>query len=101
MGELSKTDRSATDLAAPEPYRDAIRAQDVEQEPASDKTPPVDEALLARLERIPNEPGVYLLKDRHGKVIYVGKAKSLRSRVRAYFRERGDSRPHVRFLISR
>jgi excinuclease ABC subunit C len=34
---------------------------------------------------IPDQPGAYLFRDRHGKVIYVGKAKSLRSRVPAYF----------------
>ena len=47
------------------------------------------------------EPGVYLLRDRAGKVLYVGKAKSLRSRVRAYFREGGDGRFQVRFLMKR
>jgi excinuclease ABC subunit C len=34
---------------------------------------------------IPSQPGAYLFRDRHGKVIYVGKAKSLRSRVSSYF----------------
>ncbi len=34
---------------------------------------------------IPNSPGAYLFRDKHGKVIYVGKAKSLRSRVSSYF----------------
>ena len=34
------------------------------------------------LDRIPTEPGVYLFKDARGAVIYVGKAKNLRSRVR-------------------
>src|SRR4051794_36094263 len=38
------------------------------------------------------EPGVYLFKDARGQVIYVGKAKSLRTRVRQYFREGGDER---------
>ncbi len=47
------------------------------------------------------EAGVYLLRDRAGKVLYVGKAKSLRSRVRAYFREGGDGRYQVRFLMKR
>src|SRR5256885_4204189 len=36
---------------------------------------------------LPLSPGVYLYKDAHGKVIYVGKAKSLRARVRTYFSE--------------
>ena len=37
------------------------------------------------VEKIPFEPGVYLMKDENGKIIYVGKAKSLRKRVRQYF----------------
>lgn len=44
------------------------------------------------LDRIPMEPGVYLFKDAKGTVVYVGKAKSLRTRVRQYFREGGDER---------
>src|SRR5262245_43182325 len=44
------------------------------------------------LDRIPTEPGVYLFKDVRGAVIYVGKAKNLRQRVRQYFREGGDER---------
>ncbi len=53
-----------------------------------------------RLSRIPPEPGVYLLRDKHNKVVYVGKAKSLRSRVRMYFRG-GDERMQVPYLVSR
>src|SRR5690349_13990395 len=51
-------------------------------------------AMLADevLDRIPTEPGVYLFKDARGAVIYVGKAKNLRTRVRQYFREGGDER---------
>ena len=41
-----------------------------------------------KLKEIPTSPGVYLHKDATGKVIYVGKAKNLRSRVRSYFRAR-------------
>ena len=44
------------------------------------------------LDRIPTEPGVYLFKDTRGAVVYVGKAKNLRSRVRQYFRPGGDER---------
>ena len=44
------------------------------------------------LDRIPMEPGVYLFKDARGTVVYVGKAKNLRNRVRQYFREGGDER---------
>lgn len=39
------------------------------------------------LSRLPNLPGVYLMKDDQGQIIYVGKAKNLRNRVRSYFRE--------------
>ncbi len=51
-------------------------------------------AVLAAdvLDRIPMEPGVYLFRDARGGVVYVGKAKNLRTRVRQYFREGGDER---------
>src|SRR5947207_1154752 len=55
-------------------------------------TAPTDDEVTRKLELIPPEPGVYLLRDKAGKVLYVGKAKSLRPRVRAYFREFGDTR---------
>ena len=45
-------------------------------------------ALDEKLKEIPASPGVYMHKDLAGRVIYVGKAKSLRSRVRSYFRKR-------------
>jgi excinuclease ABC subunit C len=44
-------------------------------------------AWLERLEELPHSPGVYLMKDDAGDVIYVGKAKDLHSRVRQYFQE--------------
>ncbi|HXQ24360.1 MAG TPA: excinuclease ABC subunit UvrC [Candidatus Acidoferrales bacterium] len=56
--------------------------------------------LAEKLDAVQPRPGVYLLKDKHGKVIYVGKAKSLRTRVRTYFRG-GDERSQVRFLMQR
>src|ERR1700751_5378151 len=43
--------------------------------------------LLAKIKTIPTEPGVYLYKNAEGEVIYVGKAKNLRSRVSSYFHE--------------
>lgn len=46
--------------------------------------------LLEQIKNIPNKPGVYIFKDSSGQIIYVGKAKSLKSRVRSYFREDKD-----------
>jgi excinuclease ABC subunit C len=43
--------------------------------------------LREKVGALPFSPGVYLYKDAHGRVIYVGKAKSLRNRVRSYFSE--------------
>src|SRR4029453_4334197 len=53
-----------------------------------------------RIAAVPAAPGVYLLKDAQGRVIYVGKAGSLRARVRSYLRG-GDERSQVRFLVGK
>jgi excinuclease ABC subunit C len=45
----------------------------------------LDVGLKDKLETLPAQPGVYLFKDREGAVVYVGKARSLRDRVRSYF----------------
>ena len=56
----------------------------------------LDPTLRDVLDRLPREPGVYMLKDLGGKVIYVGKAKSLFSRVRSYFTpSTSDDRPFI------
>ncbi|MDC0684577.1 excinuclease ABC subunit UvrC [Sorangium atrum] len=58
------------------------------------------EALLAaKLASLPTTPGCYLFIDKAGAVVYVGKAKSLRSRVRSYFQESGsDARYFIPIL---
>ena len=43
--------------------------------------------IQEKLSHVPGKPGVYLFKDRHAKVLYVGKAKELRKRLRSYFRK--------------
>src|SRR5436853_6595535 len=48
---------------------------------------PQREKLLERVKELPDKPGVYLFKNVQGRVIYVGKAKSLRQRVRSYFND--------------
>jgi excinuclease ABC subunit C len=58
---------------------------------------PVD--LDVKLESLPRSPGCYLFKDKAGAVIYVGKAKSLRARVKSYFQESGsDARYFIPIL---
>ncbi|MEC9397250.1 MAG: excinuclease ABC subunit UvrC [Myxococcota bacterium] len=52
----------------------------------------------AKLEFIPHEPGCYLMKDKQGRIIYIGKAKDLKNRVRNYFQPSGDPRPFVKIL---
>src|SRR5512134_2786520 len=59
----------------------------------------MDASLRKKLDDLPQEPGCYLMRDRSGDVIYVGKAASLRARVRSYFDEgRGDDRLFVGYL---
>ncbi len=61
------------------------------------------EDLRQKISQLPAEPGVYLFKDANGVVLYVGKAKSLRSRVASYFQPSADllaSRgPEIRRMI--
>jgi excinuclease ABC subunit C len=55
-----------------------------------------------KLKALPAKPGVYLFRDERGEVLYVGKAKSLRPRVRSYFQAgRGDNRANIPRLIDR
>jgi excinuclease ABC subunit C len=58
------------------------------------------ELLEKKLRAVPASTGVYLMKDEKGGVIYVGKAKNLRSRIRNYF-QGTDTRAMVPFLVSR
>src|SRR5437879_810721 len=57
--------------------------------------------LEDQLKSLPARPGVYLFRDRGGDVLYVGKAKSLRPRVRSYFQQSSDARTAIRQLPER
>ncbi|MBJ6763285.1 excinuclease ABC subunit UvrC [Myxococcaceae bacterium JPH2] len=60
----------------------------------------MDIRLQEKLDALPTDPGVYLMKDRRGQIIYVGKAVNLRNRVRSYFTRTGDTRVFVSLLDS-
>jgi excinuclease ABC subunit C len=61
---------------------------------------PRSRELNEEIAAFPSGPGAYLMKDPHGRVIYVGKAKNLKSRVRQYFAGE-DERYQVKFLMQR
>ncbi len=58
--------------------------------------------IKEKLKTLPDKPGCYLMRDRDGKIIYIGKAASLRTRVRSYFRShtKRTAQPKIRSLIS-
>jgi excinuclease ABC subunit C len=59
------------------------------------------ERVANQLQGLPIKPGVYLFRDDSGQILYVGKAKSLRPRVRSYFQARGRERPTISQLPER
>ena len=56
--------------------------------------------IRERLKTVPDRPGCYLMRDRRGVIIYIGKAKSLRKRVSGYFRPGAKHPPKVRSMVS-
>lgn len=58
-----------------------------------------DNPLRLTLDALPIKPGVYLMRDEAGKILYVGKAKNLRSRVRSYFQKSGVSERGARIEL--
>ncbi|CAN5302503.1 excinuclease ABC subunit UvrC [soil metagenome] len=57
-------------------------------------------ALRANLRRLPTSPGVYLMKNAAGRVLYVGKADALRNRVRSYFTARGPDDARISRMVT-
>ncbi len=62
---------------------------------------PFREHIETILKTLPTSPGVYRYYDKHGKVIYVGKAKNLKNRVSSYFRREADLSAKTRILVRR
>ena len=60
-------------------------------------TPRIEE----KLKLLPDKPGVYLMHDEDGEIIYVGKASSLKNRVRSYFRNSHEDMPKVQAMVSK
>ncbi len=59
------------------------------------------EVIDEKLKKLPETPGVYLMKDKSGRIIYVGKAKVLKNRVRQYFHSSAGHSAKTRMMVSR
>jgi excinuclease ABC subunit C len=55
--------------------------------------------LQQRLKEIPTEPGVYFMHSRQGDILYIGKSKTLRNRVRSYFRDARLHSPRIEMMV--
>ena len=60
----------------------------------------IAEAFRAKLDALPTQPGVYIMRNAERRVIYVGKAVNLRSRVRSYFQESAQASSKIRRLVA-
>lgn len=56
--------------------------------------------LEQRLKSLPDKPGVYIMRDKDGRIIYIGKAVSLKNRVRQYFRSSANHSPRIQSMIA-
>src|SRR5438105_1828389 len=61
----------------------------------------MDANVQQKLATLADRPGAYIFKDERGAVLYVGKAVSLRNRVRSYFQEGGGHSPRIRIMVPR
>jgi excinuclease ABC subunit C len=55
--------------------------------------------LESRLKEIPAEPGIYFMREVNGNILYIGKSKKLRSRVRSYFRDIHNHSPRIALMV--
>ncbi len=65
------------------------------------KSANIDLSLLEKVAALPAKPGVYQFKNAEGKIIYVGKAQNLRSRVRQYFHKSRTEDPRIDVMVSK
>src|SRR5947209_4565435 len=96
--------RTARVLGRAEQHARAARARrrsEPEREERGYRCQAVSERVQGQLKALPTRPGVYLFRDADGDVLYVGKAKSLRPRVRSYFQRTTDGRAQIRLLPAR
>src|SRR2546426_4732275 len=61
----------------------------------------MNEKIQSVLNSLPHKPGIYLMKDAQGTILYVGKAISLYNRVRSYFQESADLSPKNRSMVAK
>jgi excinuclease ABC subunit C len=61
----------------------------------------MNDKIQSVLNSLPHKPGIYLMKDAQGTILYVGKAISLYNRVRSYFQESSDLSPKNRSMVSK
>lgn len=61
----------------------------------------MNDALREKIEHLPKTPGCYLFRNAQGQVIYIGKAKILRQRVRQYFQDPENLEPKTRLMVSK
>lgn len=76
--------------SCPSPHRMVTKSVSLIKEP---------ERLEARLKEIPPEPGVYFMRDANDHILYIGKSKKLRSRVRSYFRDDLERNPRIALMV--
>ncbi|HAS04799.1 MAG TPA: excinuclease ABC subunit C [Dehalococcoidia bacterium] len=60
-----------------------------------------DNLLVEKVERLPENPGVYIMRDREGTIIYVGKAVNLKNRVRSYFNNSQEQSFKITHMVPR
>jgi len=65
------------------------------------QAPPSLKELLEKAKQLPAAPGVYLMKDKNGNVLYVGKAKALHKRVSSYFRKQHAAEKKTAVMVSK